>query len=85
MDKYVIVDALGVVAEVGDDVVFAQASKGAQEFIKGRVAKVKQKTIIIAHGRNVWNELKREFQWVEDYSAHSPRKDGCFVIVRNGV
>lgn len=83
MSEHFIVDALGVVAKVGDEVVIAQAAKGAQEFIRGMVDGVKQKAVVISHGRNVWQELKREYQWVDDYSAHSTRRDGCFVIVRS--
>ena len=84
MKEHVVVDALGTVAKVGDEVVMAQAGKGALEFIKGRIDKVNQKTVLIAHGRAMWQELKREYQWVDDYSKHSPRRAGCFVIVRRG-
>lgn len=81
--EHIVVDALGATAKVGDEVVMAQAGKGAQEFIKGRVDRVNQKTVLIAHGRTVWQELKRDYQWVDDYSEHSPRKAGCFVVVRS--
>ena len=76
-----IIDAVGRVAQVGDDAVFALGGRGAQEFIHGRGEKINPATVLIAHGRDKWNPATESYQWVDDYSQTTPRKAKCFVIV----
>jgi hypothetical protein len=78
----VVLDAVGNVPSVGDRVVFAPAQRGAQEFVKGIIVKVNDKTITIGHGGWKYNSDSRDYIWVDDVLWNSTRKSGCFVIVK---
>lgn len=65
MEQPKVVDALGKVACVGDFVVFAEGKRGAQEFIRGNVVSVNNKTVTI----------------MDSTRSEVFRKSGCFVIV----
>lgn len=79
--KMCVVDALGVPPAIGDIVVIAPAKRGAQEFIKGIIAKVNDKTVTIEHGAEVYDLPSRKYMWKENATS-SNRKSGCFVIVK---
>lgn len=63
-----VIDANGNTAFVGEIVLFAQTRKGAQEFIRGAVAKVNEKTVTVQY-------------FVGSHLDAVTRKSGCFVIV----
>lgn len=77
----VVLDAVGNVPSVGDRVVFAPAQRGAQEFVKGIIVKVNDKTITIEHGAFKYDLPTRKYVWQEN-ADFSKRKSCCFVIVK---
>ena len=81
----VVLDAVGNVPNIGDRVVFAPAQRGAQEFVKGVIVKVSDKTVTIEHGGWKFDESKRGYVGVDDCLWSSARKSGCFVIVKENV
>lgn len=80
-DKHVVTDAVGVIANVGDTVVFAPGQKGAQPFIKGVVTKVTEKTVTITYER-----LSIHWKWkskeVIKFDETVRRNSGCFMVIQ---
>ena len=80
----VVLDAVGNVPNIGDRLVFAPAQRGAQEFVKGVIVKVSDKTVTIEHGALRYDLSTRKYVWKENVDF-SKRKSGCFVIVEENV
>lgn len=79
-----VIDALGTEAKVGDEVLFGQASKGAQELVQGVVVKINDKTVSIKY-----SYTKKQYAGYDDNGyiyndvtlvTTAPRKSKCFVI-----
>lgn len=80
MEQPKVVDALGKVACVGDFVVFAPPAKGAQEFIKGRIESIHEKTVKISYPSMAY-DMNVKGWFMQDDGGDCLRKSGCFVIV----
>ena len=78
-----VIDALGTEAKVGDEVLFGQAGKGAQELLKGVITEIKAKTVSIIYSKTGCKyERFAEGEWVTyEYKLTVPRKSKCFVII----
>lgn len=75
--KMSIVDAVGIPPYIGDVVVFAPPAKGAQEFIKGKIVAIHDKTVSIEHLAYGWDGFRRGM-----VPTKTLRKSKCFVIVK---
>lgn len=79
-----IIDALGIEASVGDEVVFGQAGKGAQELLKGEILKVNGKTVSIQYAYSISLHAGYDDKgsiYKDLYvTTTTTRKNKCFVI-----
>lgn len=73
-----VIDALGKEVKEGDIVLYAQAGRGAQEFLRGTVVKVNTKSITIEGSKKLGGIMTEKMMY-----SHVQRNSKCFVIKDN--
>lgn len=73
-----VVDALGRVAEIGQQVAFGEANKGAHPLRIGTIVKVSDKTVTVEYERAPARWERRDLGTIKDTAR---RSSGAFVQV----
>lgn len=75
-----VVDALGRVAEIGQQVAFGEANKGAHPLRIGTIVKVSDKTVTVEYERKPARWERRDLGMIKDTAR---RSSGAFVQVQS--
>ncbi|UFK09495.1 hypothetical protein KPPK1081_29 [Klebsiella phage KPPK108.1] len=75
-----VVDALGRVAEIGQQVAFGEANKGAHPLRIGTIVKVSDKTVTVEYERAPARWGRRDLGMIKDTAR---RGSGAFVQVQS--
>lgn len=75
-----VVDALGRVAEIGQQVAFGEANKGAHPLRIGTIVKVSDKTVTVEYERTPARWERRDLGMIKDTAR---RSSGAFVQVQS--
>ena len=75
-----VVDALGRVAEIGQQVAFGEANKGAHPLRIGTIVKVSDKTVTVEYERAPARWERRDLDMIKDTAR---RSSGAFVQVQS--
>lgn len=75
-----VVDALGRVAEIGQQVAFGEANKGAHPLRIGTIVKVSDKTVTVEYERAPARWERRDLGTIKDTAR---RSSWAFVVVQS--